>query len=76
MSPLGSRTSAGIPASSASSSIDREPRLAGAGHPHDDAVGGQIARPDDDPVRARLAGVRVDRKPEVERPAVGHRRGV
>ena len=75
MSPLGSRISAGMPASSASSiRHDREPRLAGAGHADDDAVRRQVARADDDPVGARLAGRGVEREPEVEGAAVGHSR--
>ncbi len=55
---------------------DREPCLAGSGHPDDDAVRRQVARADDDLVGAGLARLRVDRPSEVERPAVGHGRGV
>ena len=74
MSPFGSSTSAGMPASSASSiRHDGEARLARARHADDDAVGREVAGADDDPVGARLARLRVEREAEVEGAAVGHR---
>ena len=75
MSPLGSRIEHRDPREQRLlEQHDRKPRLAGAGHPDDDAVRGQVARADDDPVGARLAGGRVDDVAEVERTAVGHGR--
>ena len=69
MSPFGSRTSAGMPASNASSSSTiAEPRLAGAGHADDDAVRRQVARTDHDRSGAGLAGLRSIADPEVQRP--------
>ena len=51
---------------------DGEAGLPGSGHPDHDTVRREIARADDDPVCASLAGRRVDRVAEVERAAVGH----
>ena len=51
---------------------DGEAGLAGAGHAEDDAVRGEVGRPDDDLIRARLAGGGVDDGAEVERSAVCH----
>ena len=51
---------------------DGEARLAGSGHPDHDTVRREVARADDDPVCASLAGRRVDCVAEMERAAVGH----
>ena len=72
MSPLGSRTRTGIPASSASSiTLPRGPSFRSR-HPDDDAVRRQVAGTDDDLVAAGASRGRVDRVAEVERAAVGH----